>query len=136
MNNETTPVRDIIARNKGRRLTIDEMQILEWYREAKRKTVTNNFEGGNTSVEVLIVGNPGVVGVVNHQLDHIGGGLTSVMHGKDVADVNEVDFYEETKGWITPRSSVPVSAMCNRLGAGDIIDDDFHVIKHEGLAAV
>jgi len=128
-------IRELVANGPGR-LTADEVMVLAWYREARDRHASDTFDAP-TQVSVLLVGNPGAVGVVNHQLDHIGGGLTSVMDGVDVAHCHLPEFYAETKGMETPRPLVSVSAVANMLGAHEIFPSgDGMVSKHRGLAAL
>ncbi|MDR1280198.1 MAG: hypothetical protein LBK99_05190 [Opitutaceae bacterium] len=117
------------------RLSADEKMVIAWYREAKDRVVASNYDGGRTSVDVLMVGNPGVVGIVNHQLDHIGGGLTAIMNGIDVARTHEADTYAEVVGMETPRPIVSVDIKCNRLDASEIVDGDM-ISEHAGQREV
>ncbi len=67
----------------GERLTADEKLVLAWYREARSVHVRGCTGAGSASV--LLVGRPNAVGWIDHQLDHIGGGLSSIVDGREVA---------------------------------------------------
>jgi hypothetical protein len=93
------------------KLSADEALVLDWYRHAKRR---HAFEWNREHVSVLLVGSPHVVGVVNHQLDHIGGGLTSVIHARDVAHCHVLDR-EHSEWGERPEKHWAISAGENRL---------------------
>lgn len=121
-------VRQLIETGPGR-LSADEVMVLAWYREAKTR-VDPQYSGHH--VDVLLVGNPGTVGVVNHQLDHIDGGLSSIMQGVDVAHGCVADRFSEG-GFMTPPPLFRFGVVANRLSAHEIAHEGM-VWGHEGLS--
>jgi hypothetical protein len=97
----------------GHSLSADEEAVLTWYRNA-RIAAADCFHGGAGQVRVLMVGDSEFVGTVDHQLDHMGGGLTSYLHGEQIVEAEHVsppDPDEETPR--KPESKL--SAMGNGL---------------------
>lgn len=59
-----------------------EVAVIRWLR---RELVRVSDPDAASNVGVLLVGELHHCGVVDHQLDHVGAGITSVMHGEEIA---------------------------------------------------